>query len=155
MRKTLCIPGGNLENITKVISKLGDSNGSVIVNVGTNNLVVKTKVKGTKPIPTRNSEDLYNKYKELIVKLSKRNQQSFLVGILPRLDSNKELYSRLISINERVKTLCKKMKVGYIDMWETFSKSPYFYKRDGLHLNLQGSKKYAILLEQSLNDLGF
>ncbi len=36
------------------------------MNVGTQDLVVKPKLKRTKPISTRNSENIYNKYKELM-----------------------------------------------------------------------------------------
>ncbi len=40
----------------------------------------------------------------------------FLVESISRLDYNTELNGRLIGLNERVKTLCKKMKVRYIEI---------------------------------------
>ncbi len=33
IRKTLCIQGENLENITNDISKLGDSNGHTLISI--------------------------------------------------------------------------------------------------------------------------
>jgi hypothetical protein len=154
-RRRFCIPGGRVKDVTDVVKTLGESRGSIIVNVGTNNMVQKPKVRGARPIVNRNSVDLYSTYSELVTELGARTNKSVLVGILPRMDATREILSRIIGINVRLKTLCESSGVGFIDMWASFFGAGFLFKEDGLHLNSRGSRVYAKLLEQGLIALGF
>lgn len=154
-RKRLCVPGGKIEHINKVISNLKENNGQVIVNVGINDLVLKPKNRFAKFEINRNSEQIFAEYKTLINILKGRNSKDVVVGVLPRLDANWELENRIVAMNKRVKALCKSVGIGFIDMYDSMRKCNALYKEDGLHLNFQGSQVYCGLLEQGLSELGF
>lgn len=143
-RSTFCIPGANLDKIQNVISSLPDSKGSLIIHAGTNELT--TKQANGRYTVNRNSEEVFNKYKVLLETLNKRERPSYLVGILPRIHIERELISRTIGINERVKNLCKGTKVTFIDLWDNFQNNDYLYSRDGLHLSRAGSALYGTLV---------
>ena len=87
--------------------------------------------------------------------MSKRKSKSFLVGILPRMDSTREISSRILNMNSRLERLCGVSGIGFIDMWSRFYGDGSLYCRDGLHLNRKGSFEYAKKLEQGLSSLGF
>jgi hypothetical protein len=154
-RRRFCIPGGTVENIISVTQSIGENRGSLIVNVGTNDIVLKPKVRGARPEVNRNSVTLFNNFKKLVSELGNRKNKSIIVGILPRMRVNREISSRMIGVNERVKVLCHKHNVAFLDMWDSFSQANSLFKDDGLHLSLRGSRRYANLLEQGLIGLGF
>ncbi len=129
----LCIPGGNIKNISEVVSKLGNSRGHVVTHVGTNNLVEKSYGYRNKQVPNRNSEEIHSDFRQLINTLGQRNKKSFLVGILPRMNTSKEILGWAFSMNNKVKELCKTSNVGYIDMWDEFIRLKHFFKDDRLH----------------------
>ncbi len=156
MRSRLCIPGGNVETISDAISKLGNNRGHVVAHVGTNNLVQRVeKSYGYRNIPNRNSEEIYSDFGKLIETLGKRNKKSFLVGILPRMNTSNEILGRAFSMNSRVKELCRTSKVEYIDMWDEYIGLNHLFKDDGLHLSYLGGRKYDSILKRALSDLGF
>ncbi len=148
MCSRLCIPGGNINNISDVVSNLGDSRGHIVTHVGTNNLVQKSYGYRNREIPNRNSEEIHKDFRQLINTLGQRNKKLFLVEILPRMNISNEILGRAFSMN-RVKELCKTSNVGYIDkldMWNEFIGLKHFFKDDGLHLSYSGCRKYASVL---------
>ncbi len=66
IRNRLCIPGGNIKNISDVVSKLGNSRGHVVTHVETNNLVQKSYGYRNKQVPNRNSEEIHSDFRQLI-----------------------------------------------------------------------------------------
>jgi lysophospholipase L1-like esterase len=82
----------------------------------------------------------------LLDTLNRRERPSYLVGILPRIHIERELVSRIIGLNERVKNHCKGTKVTFIDLWDSFKNNDYLYSRDGLHLSKAGSALYGTLI---------
>ncbi len=102
----ICIPGGNINNISDVVSNLGDSRGHIVTHVGTNNLVQRSYGYRNRQIPNRNSEEYIRDFRKLINTLVQRNK-SFLVGILPRMNTSNEILGRAFSMNNRVKEICK------------------------------------------------
>ncbi len=73
----LCIPGGNINNISDVVSKLGDSRGHIVTHVETNNLVQRSYGYRNRQIPNRNSEEIHRDFRKLINTLGQRNKKSF------------------------------------------------------------------------------
>ncbi len=151
----LCIPGGNIKNISDVVSKLEDSRWHVVTHVGTNNLVQRSYGYRNRQVPNRNSEEIHRDFRQLINTLGQRNKKSFLVGILPRMNTSNERLGRAFSMNNTVNELCKTSNVGYIDMWDEFIGLKHFFTDDGLHLSYLGCRKFASILERALSDLGF
>lgn len=156
-RRTFCVPGAKVADITKAVSAMPANKGTVIVNVGTNDIVLKSNGKETGPNINRNSVELLQSYEKLVMELEKRKSKSIIVGILPRLDANREVSSRILNINESVKQLCASKDLEFIDMWDHFSRfnRRSLYRYDGLHLSSRGSWEYGKVLEKRLQDLGF
>ncbi len=146
---------GNVNNISDVVSKLGDSRWHIFTPVGTNNLVQRSYGYRNRQVPHRNSEYIHKDFRQLINTLGQRNKKSFLVGILPRINTSNKILGRAFSMNNRVKQLCKISNVRYIDMWNKFSGIKHLFKEDSLHLSYTGCKNYANMLDQALSDFGF
>ena len=58
--------------------------------------------------------------------------------MVPRLGENEEWWSGALGVNEMVHMLCESMHCSYLDVWEDFVDSSKLYKKDGVHLILQG-----------------
>ena len=155
-RRRICIPGGKVENLTEVIKDLGDHGGSTIASMGYNDLVTKSRKAGIYK-PVKKSEQIYEKYKNLVTILSKKDKKSAIIGILPICNQNidEEIIDRAISLNSRIENLCRKSGVFYIDMWNVFNKQNYLYQQNGLFINRKGIEKYSSILENKIKDLGF
>ena len=156
LRNRICLPGAGIERINSVIKELPENKGSLIVHVGTNELTKKSN-RYDKLIINRNSVEIEKRYEILIKSLAKRQSQSYVVGILPRINSNGELTSRMLSINSKVNSLCDDYGILFIDLWDHFSNRIKLFKDDGLHLNEAGSRKYGNLINDSVKSfpLGF
>ncbi len=94
IRSRLCVPGGNINNVSDVVSNLGDSRGHIVTHVGTNNLVQRSYGYRNRQIPNRNSKEIHRDFRKLINTLGQRNKKSFLVGILPRMNRSNEILGR-------------------------------------------------------------
>ncbi len=111
MRSRLCIPGGNINNISDVVGNLGDTREHIITHVGTNNLVQRSYGYRNRHVPNRNSEEIHKDFRQLINTLGQRNKKSFLVRILPRINKSNAILGRALSMSNRVKELYKASNV--------------------------------------------
>ena len=154
-RRAHYIPGAKIKKITSMLDEISENKGSLIIHVGTNDMV-QPKQNNQPPKANRASETVFNDYRELITALKVRKQKSVLVGILPRLNVNDEISSRIIAMNNRVSKYCTKEGIGFIDLYDTFCNRPKFYIRDGLHLSQLGKQVYAKTLDRfMIEKLGF
>ena len=151
-RRAGCRPGAKTEDITSIIKSIGDSGGSVIAHVGTNDIVLKPKFRTSQPIANRKSEVIFRRFKELVEALKNRKRKSYLVSMLPRFKVSKEINSRIIGMNERVKALCDMAGVNFVDVFDRFYRNPGWFSHDGLHLSTMGKRQYARILEQAINN---
>src|SRR6218665_1118402 len=143
--KTVCKPGGRIEQIVSEVEKRGDKEEAVIVHVGTNNLRMDE------------TEEIMKKYEEMIQRLKKeRLGEVVVMGILPRQDLSEALESKRVEVNRRLKEMCGVSKVRYCDV----KFNPWrggFLGRDGLHLNARGADMVArqvFMMMKTLNLVG-
>ena len=129
MYTTKCMRGARIEDVEREVGKLeGKEDRHLVLMVGTNNI----KIEG--------SESIFKKY-ESLVKCSKtiKNRAVSVVGIPTRYDVDAVQNSRRLGMNSRVKELCSKNDVQYIE----FECGRSRLGRDGLHLNSIGQDEVA------------
>ena len=100
----------------------------IILQVGVNN------------VGPRRSVQLMKDYSALLQRLKEARKPVIVTGILPRATASREWYSRALSANASVETLCLNMGLHFVDLWEDFFGRWEFYMRDGLHLSDEGAK---------------
>ena len=136
-RKRLCMPGGRLDDFTAACDQAtinADDNTLFIIHAGTND------------VESTRSEELMDKYKNMIQAFKGKTNNLIISGILPRVGAPVVFYNRAFSANNRLKTLCAKEGVDFINMWDDFYGKPSLFLGDGLHLNNVGSARYGRLL---------
>ena len=71
-------------------------------------------------------------------------------GVLPRCQVGVGWYSRAIRMNERVRKLCEKMGMSFMDEWSDFFGRRDLFAMDGVHLSRQGVKVLSDCLERAV-----
>ena len=140
-RKRYCYPGAKIDDITKALEDITEKekhDSLYIVHVGTND------VKNT------NSEELLEKYKRLIGTLKEKRSKFMVSSILPRIGAEKQFYNKAFSTNDRLKSLCSKENVEFINLWNHFYDQQILFNHDGLHLNPVGSARLGRLLSDAV-----
>ena len=140
-RKRYCYPGAKIDDITKALEDITakEKHDSLyIVHVGTND------VKNT------NSEELLEKYKRLIGTLKEKRSKFIVSGILPRIGAENQFYNKAFSTNDRLKSLCSKENVEFLNLWNHFYDQRILFNHDGLHLNPVGSARLGRLLSDAV-----
>ena len=143
-RRRYCYPGSRVEDVTNAISDFtGDApdDCGYVVHVGTNNVL------------NYRSEELLQKYKQMVVKLKEKTNKIIISGILPRMDDQDNFSGRAIYINNNLKSLCQREGVSFADHWAMFLKRRDLFQRDGVHLNAVGAARLGRLLNNSLSFL--
>ena len=136
-----CYPGAKIDDITKALEDITakEKHDSLyIVHVGTND------VKNT------NSEELLEKYKRLIGTLKEKRSKFIVSGILPRIGAENQFYNKAFSTNDRLKSLCSKENVEFLNLWNHFYDQRILFNHDGLHLNPVGSARLGRLLSDAV-----
>src|SRR6218665_3550411 len=129
--KTVCKPGGRIEQMVPEIEKRGDKEEAVIVQVGTNNLRMDEM------------EEIMKKYDEMIQRLKEeRLGEVVVMGILPRQDLSEALESKRVEVNRGLKQMCGDGRVRYCEVEFNPWRGGYL-GRDGLHLNARGADMVA------------
>ena len=95
---------------------------------------------GVNNVGPRRSVQLIKDYSALLQRLKEARKPVIVTGILPRATASREWYSRALSANASVETLCLNMGLHFVDLWEDFFGRWEFYMRDGLHLSDEGAK---------------
>lgn len=142
-RKFRCYPGSTIKNITSGIKELNLKNKdtALIVHCGTNNLF------------TRNyggTEKIMYEYEDMVKEIKSKTNNGIVVGILPRLKERYINLSKAIGINDRLKRICEKVDIDFIDPWEKFISNKDYFAPDGIHLSTKGKKIYGDFLNYSL-----
>ena len=124
----VCLPGAKIEAITERVQNIVGSGkgGSVLVHVGTNNVV--------------------RKYRNLVRTLKQtRVEQVILSGILPVIGRRGQRYRNCQgkAINMLVDKLCREEEVGFVDLWGSFVGRADMYMKDGLHLSGKRAAVFA------------
>jgi lysophospholipase L1-like esterase len=133
--------GAKIEEITKRVQEieLGEKVENLALMVGTNNL----KTDGT--------EDIMEKYEELIrTAKEKGDRKIVVVGIISRSDLGDYYESKRLGINIRLKKKCEEMGVKYVEMGGQFKDRDSYLWDDGLHLNDAGAYKMGKAIFESI-----
>ena len=139
--KRYCYPRVKNDAITKALEDIIEKekhDSLYIVHVGTND------AKNT------NSEELLEKYKRLISTLKEKRSKFIVTGTLPRTGAEKQFYNKAFSTNDRLKSLCSKENVEFINLWNHFYDQRSLFNHDGLHLNPIGLARLGRLLNDAV-----
>ena len=142
-RKRYCMPGGGINDIIAAREEVTDGASKdtlFIMHVGTND-VKKTR-----------SEELLQKYRELIEQYKMKSRNIMISGILPRISAENVFYSKAFSLNSRLNSLCRKEGVTFINTWDHFFNKPELFAKDGLHLNCVGAARFGRLLNEEVRE---
>ena len=58
--------------------------------------------------------------------------------------------SKALGINERIKAICQKKEVRFVDLWDAFYGNRKMYRRDGIHFSEEGMILYGNQLDLNL-----
>ena len=67
---------------------------------------------------------------------------------MPRIYASYFAMSKAIGLNERIGKYCFQKKVEFYDLWNDFVGQWQYFKKDGIHLNEAGHKKFDDILGQ-------
>ena len=142
-RRRFCIPGGGVQDITDSVNEVADqapANTTYVIHVGTND------------IQRYRSEELLDKYRQMIKAYKVKSSKVILSGIIPRKQAGHRFYSAATSINRRLANLCSEEKIGYVNTWDHFYHDASLFASDGLHLNQVGAARLGRLLDEAVRD---
>ena len=140
-RKLYCIPGAGIDDVVAAKDEVidGASNDTLFVfHVGTNDF------KRTR------SEELLQKYSDLIKQYKVKSNNIMISGVLPKMSAENVFYSKAFSLNNRLKSLCLQEGIEFVDTWDHFYQKPDLFNNDGLHLYCVGSARFRRLLNEAV-----
>lgn len=141
---TYCLPGSKVVDIielTPVLTDLHPSAHTIIVHIGTNDVMDKHSVK------------LHNQLESLAVTIQSLGKTCIFSGPFPTPSKSPERFSRLYILHEWLKTFCTATRLGFISNFDYFWTRHDLYKSDGLHPNTKGVKQLTknIILHIAFN----
>ena len=144
-RKVRSYPGANARKILEELGKIEIENKktTIIVQASGNDLFLRNGNAGS-------TEPLVKQLENTIETAKKKTNNAIVLGILPRLDVSHFALSKALGINGRLKSICQKKGVRYIDLWDTFYGNRKMYRRDGIHFSEEGMRLYGSQLNLSL-----
>ena len=105
---------------------------------------------GTNNVVKHRSKEVYEKYKVMIRKIRDSRRRSVVCGLIPRYDIGPFVLSKMLGINTRLKKLCMRQDVMYIDVWDHFSNDRSLFSGVGLHLNRVGKERLGRALDEGV-----
>ena len=128
-------PGAKIEYIDQKVKELPhlSKTSVLVVNVGSNDVFHKRVA----------SQEVIERYRDLIDTLKSRANKSVIIGILPRLYESNYNLSRAIGVNDKLSKLCSDANIGFIDPWTDLMNHRNFFMRDGIHLSHKGTSFMA------------
>lgn len=138
LRKVTCLPGAGVKRVQTKIDKVMEESGDnpiIWLNVGSND------------IEHCKSEELLDRYTEILDRVRRKGGRPVVHGILPRRGVTWDWSSRAIGINSRLEQFCQDEEIPFLDNWCTFYGNDRLYARDGVHLSRLGVQKLASTLE--------
>ena len=142
-RLRICLPGAKMKDIAEHLDDTikGTEHGSTIIIHG-----------GVNDIGDGRSEELMREFSNIVTRLSKSGRRAIVTGILPKIGAGDAWSSRAIGINDRVKGLCERGNVVFLDYWDMFWDRQDLYSLDGIHLSRKGVEVLGRLYEDCLEN---
>ena len=127
---THCFPGATvpviLSKLPDLLPTLPSSITRIIVHIGSNDT------------SKQQSELTKKDFKNLFSFLAATGKSIFISGPIPIHTSGR--FSRLLSLNTWLQPICRALNFGFIDNFNLFWNRPSFFKADGVHPNILGSR---------------
>lgn len=142
-RSRHCIPGGGVQDVIDAVNEVADqapATTTYVIHVGTND------------IQKFRSEELLDKYRQMIKVYKEKSSKVILSGIIPRRQAGQRFYSFASSINRRLANLCSEENIGFVNTWDNFYYDASLFSIDGLHLNQVGAARFGRLLDGAVRD---
>ncbi|KAJ8359207.1 hypothetical protein SKAU_G00157320 [Synaphobranchus kaupii] len=129
--KTICFPGARVSDINKQVPsvlKQHPSAHTLIIHVGFNDIRLCCSLQ------------LKRDFEELWDTLSGTGKHFLISGPLAVKGRDSESFSRLLSLDNWLRSFCTATGIDYIENFDTYWNKPHLLKRDGLHPNSKGAK---------------
>jgi lysophospholipase L1-like esterase len=135
-----CLPGAGVDRIGEEIRKLAEEEGgrklegrTVVLSVGGNDV---DRYRGR-------SEELVDKFRDLLSFLKERRIRVVVQEVLPRPAKTEAWNGLALSLNARLQYLCRnKDGVTFVHFWAAYWGKDFLF-RDGVHLNATGGVQLA------------
>ena len=144
-RRVRSFPGANTKKIVEEVRKIEVENkkSTIIVHAGSNDLYLRNgKVGQTEPIV----KDL----EKIVDSIASKTDNGMVVGIFPRLNVSHYALSKAIGINDRIKVICQRRGVRFLNFWDTFITNRNFFRGDSVHFNEKGKTVFGDLLHTNV-----
>ena len=142
-RRRFCIPGGGVQDVISAVNEVVDqapATTTYVIHVGTND------------VQRIRSEELLDKYRQMIRTYKERSNKVILSGIIPRRQAGNRFYDIATSINRRLANLCNDENIGFVNTWDHFYYDSSLFSSDGLHLSQVGAARLGRLLDSAVRD---
>ena len=145
-RKVRSYPGASTKKLKEEIGKMKtEKKTTVIIQASGNDLFLRNGNAG----PT---EPLMMQLEDTIRTARNKTNKAIVLGIIPRINVSHYALSKAIGINDRLKSICHRNGVRFVNLWDTFYGNRKLFKRDGIHFSLEGMKIFGNRLNQELYD---
>ena len=144
-RMTCCLPGAGVKDVTQRFRRIVKGTGEealVVVHVGVNDV---RKVR---------SEELVERYRELLREVKESGRRCVVSGVLPRQKVGGLWLSQAIGLNDRLRRLCGESRIGFMDEWDRFYGRQDLYARDGIHFSRKGVQEFSECIERVVRQYG-
>jgi hypothetical protein len=99
------------------------------------------------------SEDTIADYERLLHSAGDVSNSVVVTSIAPRYSEGREWSSRAIGINARLESLCTRLGMQFIDLWDKFYGKKFLYAKDGTHFSRKGVATLGRLIDDRLYNL--
>ena len=108
-RMTCCLPGARVQDVVERYKKVVEGTGKeALFHVGVNN------------VGRVMSEELVDRYRELLRQIKESGRRCIVSGVLPRQGVRGWWLSHALGLNERLMRMCREDGVGFMDEWSRF-----------------------------------
>jgi hypothetical protein len=105
---------------------------------------------GVNDLHYKETETLKTHFRTLAKDLSNAKMSLVISGPLPMRRRGCEAFSRLLNLNDWLKTWCTEQRLTFVDNFDTFWENPNLLGRDGLHPTQEGANAIAKNIMNSL-----
>ena len=105
---------------------------------------------GVNDLRYKQTETLKAHFRTVAKEVSSANKSLVISGPLPMRRKGCEAFSRLLNLNEWLKTWCTEQSLKFVDNFDTFWENPNLLGRDGLHPTQEGANAIAENIMNSL-----
>lgn len=144
-RMTCCLPGAGVRDVAQRYKKVVKGTGKealVVVHVGVND------------VGRVASEELETRYRDLLREIRQSGRRCVVSGVLPRQRVGGLWLSQALCLNDRLRSMCEKSGVLFMDEWSRFYGRQELYAMDGIHFSRKGVQELSECIERAVRQAG-